>query len=312
MSRAAFLKSNRPLVKCVSEGRLFGNNIFRLHTENECHTKMVGIVPYIFFMLDVQRQRGSWLPACQGPPWPLSSPAAPREAWADFGLCYAPRLRSAWACDDKRCFPADSLLLIAFLKWHFTCSASAVGFINILFFRGPRARPQAERHTPSPVYGGEMGWGVRASWMGTSPWSVLGSGFAQACVLFSSGCLAACELNKGDQEASAGGWCQLYSPSVGLPFLFPSRDKVSLSPGKGSTWKSPQSRLPWSHSHHSARIEPMEHRMVLAQPAHWDLGASRGGFPFLTLWGKKLTSGKIKMTTFCSQRNQAVSTLGAS
>lgn len=138
MSIAAFLKSNLPLAKCVSEGRLFGNNIFRLHTENECHTRTVGTVPYIFSMIDLQRQRGSWVPACQGPLRPLSSPAAPREARADFGLCYVPRLRSAWACDDKRCFPADSLFLIAFLKWHFTCSASAVGLINILFVRDPR------------------------------------------------------------------------------------------------------------------------------------------------------------------------------
>lgn len=83
--------------------------------------------------------------------------------------------------------------------------------------------------------------------------------------MFSSGCLAACELNKGNQEASAGGWCQLYPPSVELPFLFPSRDEVSLSLGAGSTEMTPKqaavlgdSRLPWSHSHHGAGVEPTE------------------------------------------------------
>ena len=74
MNIAAFLKSKCPIIKHFSEEKLFGNSIFRLPSENEHHTKDVGLIPY---PLDRQRNWGSWVPACRGSPQPLL-PDSPR------------------------------------------------------------------------------------------------------------------------------------------------------------------------------------------------------------------------------------------
>lgn len=71
-------------------------------------------------------------------------PSAPKQphgaAWADFDQRCMPYLKSAWMCNDKGCFLADSLFLIALLKWHFTSSGI---HYNILFIPDPRAQSQA-------------------------------------------------------------------------------------------------------------------------------------------------------------------------
>lgn len=74
------------------------------------------IVPYV---LDLQREQG----ACTQGALQPSAPGQPRgAARADFDQCYMPYLKSAWMCNDKGCFLADSLFLVALSKWHFTSS----------------------------------------------------------------------------------------------------------------------------------------------------------------------------------------------
>ena len=78
-----------------------------------------------------------------------SAALLPGSPYMRRGHIWAPVLYHAWTREDKRCFSADRPVLIAFLKWHFTCTVSAVRFTDTGVICDPRAKSQAELNSLS-------------------------------------------------------------------------------------------------------------------------------------------------------------------